>query len=162
MQYIEPPYRYTDDAPSVFLAGGISGAAPWQMKLTAMLCPTPWAVMNPRRQDFPRGDEAAGRAQIAWEYDHLGAATLIAFWFPGEALCPITLFELGVATLQDKPILVGAHPCYARRFDVETQLRFRRPEVELVDSLEALARQITEAYPNTRMAREESLLTSAG
>jgi len=147
MQYIESPSCKTDSMPSVFLAGGITGTSPWQPLLVAMLAATPWTVINPRREDFPADDPDASRVQIAWEYEHLGAASLIAFWFPAETLCPITLYELGAATKRDCPILVGTDPQYARRFDVVTQLKLCRPDIVAVDSLEALAKQIAEAFP---------------
>ncbi len=37
------------------------------------------------------------------------------------------------------PLLVGAHPDYARRDDVVTQTRLARPDVTVMDSLDALA-----------------------
>lgn len=147
MQYIEAPFEYSDNRPSVFLAGGITGTPGWQFRLAAMLCGTTWVVVNPRRQDFPMGDDEIGREQIAWEKRHLDRASLIAFWFPAETLCPITLYELGVATRMDKPILVGTHPDYARRFDIEVQLGLSRPEVEVADSLEQLASQLMDRCP---------------
>ncbi|MEO0477381.1 MAG: nucleoside 2-deoxyribosyltransferase domain-containing protein [Planctomycetota bacterium] len=147
MQYIEAPYEYTGDTPSVFLAGGITGTAVWQYRLTAMLCDTGWAVVNPRRNEFPMEDSAVGREQIAWEFRHLQRTALIAFWFPYETLCPITLYELGSATRMDKPILVGADPDYERRFDLEAQLKLIRPEVKVVDKLGKLAEQIIDAEP---------------
>lgn len=144
MQYIEAPFEYTGDQPSVFLAGGITGAPGWQARLTAMLCGTEWVVVNPRRHDFPIGDDrlGLGREQIAWEHRHLERASAVSFWFPCETLCPITLYELGVATRMDKPIFVGTHPDYARRFDLDVQLGLVRPEVEIVDSLDGLAEQL--------------------
>lgn len=147
MQYIEAPFEYTGNEPSVFLAGGITGTESWQPRLTAMLCGTAWAVLNPRRQDFPKDDPAVGSQQIEWEHRHLQRASLISFWFPCETLCPITLYELGVATRMDKPILVGAHPDYARRFDLDVQLGLTRPEIEVVDCLDKLAGQIINRNP---------------
>ena len=147
MQYIEAPFEYTGGMPSVFLAGGITGAPPWQNQLAAMLCDTQWAVINPRREHYPDGDPTAEREQIAWEYRHLEGASMIAFWFSAKALCPITLFELGTAMWMSKKIIVGAHPSYMRRQNIEAQLRLRRPEVRLVETLGQLAGRITDAYP---------------
>lgn len=43
-----------------------------------------------------------------------------------------------------KPIIVGYHPEYIRRQDVEIQTWLARPEVKIVQSLEQLAAQIIE------------------
>ena len=147
MQYIQAPSEYTGDKPSIFLAGGIGGAPHWQSRLAGMLCETDWAVINPRREHYPDNEPSAERDQIAWEHRHLQRASLIAFWFPAKALCPITLFELGTASQMDKPIIVGAHPSYFKRFNVQVQLRLRRPEVRMVETLGQLAARIAQAYP---------------
>ena len=142
MKYIECPQVVRGNEPSVFLAGGITGTSPWQTDLVKTLQDTPWTVLNPRRKDFPMYDPVAGREQIAWEHQHIRLASLLSFWFPPETLCPITLYELGVATELDKPLVVGADPGYARRFDLEVQLGLTRPEVKVLDSIKKLAHAI--------------------
>jgi len=156
MQYIEAPFEYSGSDPSVFLAGGITGTEAWQHRLTALLCGTTWVVVNPRRQDFPIGDANAGKQQIEWEYRHLQSASLISFWFPAETLCPITLYELGSATRMKTPIMVGADPKYERAFDLNAQLGLIRPEVEMVDSLDKLAKQIIMADPKRHVLNKIS------
>src|SRR5436190_14736780 len=129
MQYIEAPHEYRGSGPSVFLAGGISDCKNWQSEMVAALKQTNVTVLNPRRTVFPAGDLEENRRQIAWEYHHLELANLVAFWFPPETLCPIALFELGALCALSRPLVVGADPHYARRSDLETQLKIRRPEL---------------------------------
>jgi len=151
MKYIEAPDEFDGRGPAVFLAGGITGAEYWQAQLANSLRELPAAVLNPRRQQFPADDPAAARQQIEWEHRHLRLASLVAFWFPPPTLCPIALFELGACCAAGTPLVVGSHPQYARRFDLQVQLSLRRPDVELVDSLSALAAQII-AHPALRGA----------
>jgi len=144
MLYVEAPDEYTGQSAAVFLAGGISNAEDWQAELVASLAGIDAAVLNPRRKDFPMGHPEEGRRQIAWEHRHLERADLVAFWFPPQTVCPITLFELGACSSSPTAIVVGTHPNYARRFDVTVQLGLRRPEVTVLRSLEDLARAISE------------------
>ena len=127
---------------SVFLAGGISNCLNWQVQLLEQLRDTDWLVLNPRREDFDLADSQMAGAQIEWEYRHLGLAAAIAFWFPPQTLCPITLYELGKWSMTDKPLLIGVDLAYARRFDVITQTRLARPDVQVTDDLEGLALQL--------------------
>ena len=136
---------------SLFLAGGIGIGAvvpDWQNALVESLVDTNLTLFNPRRDDYPAGNPNALREQIEWEHRYLKAASAISFWFVSETLCPITLYELGAwANWRDedgkyKPILVGAHPGYARRDDLFVQLSLVRPEVEIVGSLKELELQV--------------------
>jgi hypothetical protein len=129
-----------DLEPTLFLAGGISGCEDWQTRLLERIADSPWLVYNPRRVDFDVTDPSMARAQIEWEHRHLRASSAIAFWFPPQTLCPITLYELGAWSMTDKPLYVGVHPNYARRLDVLEQTRLVRPDVQVVDSLEGLAK----------------------
>jgi hypothetical protein len=128
MAVIVAPHRpQTPPGRAIFLAGGISGVADWQREAIAHLHP-PWPVVyNPRRPDFTLGDEAEGIRQIRWEHEHLRRADAILFWFSHETIQPIVLFELGCWSASTKPLAVGAHPAYPRRFDVVQQLALARP-----------------------------------
>lgn len=161
MKMIEAPKPFRGKQPSLFLAGGISDTSPWQTRLIRMLAETRWMILNPRRADFPMGDPTEGVRQIAWEFHHLSLATATAFWFPSETLCPIALFELGAASKEPKPLFVGTDPQYARRFDVQEQLRLRRPQVTVVDSLEALASQLIDNQPDSNETIEQLIERSA-
>lgn len=128
----------------VFLAGGISSCPPWQDKMVELLSDLDIEIINPRRREWPEDDEEAEKEQIEWEHEQLRQADLILFWFPKETLCPITLYELGAWSMTDVPIVIGMHPEYARRFDVETQTRLVRPEINFAYGLEALALKVKE------------------
>lgn len=142
MKYVEAPNRTSMALFSVFLAGGISGCPDWQKEFVDKLRDTDLIIYNPRRANFPMGDKEEGLKQIRWEAEHLDEASCIIFWFPMETVCPIVLFELGSWSMTDKPIFVGCHPDYSRRFDVETQLAIRRPDVKVVYDLNRLAEQL--------------------
>lgn len=114
---------------AVFLAGGISNCADWQSGVAERLAANTGAVVyNPRRLDFDmKAYEEISRQQINWEYHALRMAPVNLFWFPPETLCPITLFELGSAMerLHAGALMVGCHPDYQRRFDIEVQMNLR-------------------------------------
>jgi hypothetical protein len=134
-----PPYRK-----SVFLAGTITGAKlDWQKQITESLKEFDIIVFNPRREKKPE-DEAGIRDQITWEFENLRRADLISFWFSNETVGPICLYELGAHLMTNKPIVIGMHPDYPRRFDVEVQSGLIRPGVPIVYSLEALSDKISE------------------
>lgn len=144
MNYIEAPERYFSPSltKSIFLAGGITGCPDWQQDMVHHLLSTDLTILNPRRKDFPMDKPSAAFEQIAWEHDALRDADTILFWFPSETICPILLYELGAWSVLKKPIFVGIHPDYQRRQDVEIQTKLVRPGLEIVYSLEHLARQV--------------------
>lgn len=144
MNYIEAPNDYSGDDPYVFLAGGISDTENWQAEFLGRVEGHSLSVLNPRRKSFPMGDAVEGRRQIEWEWRYLQRASLVAFWFPPQTLCPIALFELGACCSSSVPLVVGSDPAYARRFDLEVQLRLRRPEIELHDSIAAVADHVVQ------------------
>jgi hypothetical protein len=155
MIYVEAPNDYTwtvnpnNYLPGVktlkvFLAGGITGCPDWQTDIVKALeiMPDNLVLFSPRRKDFPIHDPSAARAQIQWEFDKLREASLISFWFPKETPNPIVLFELGCWSASTKPIIVGVHPQYARRQDVEIQMSLARPRLKVVYSVEEVAKEI--------------------
>jgi len=154
MEYIEAPNVYEGNSPALFLAGGISDAENWQLKFIELIPYAEFAILNPRRASFPVGDPDAKVQQIEWEHRHMQRADLVAFWFPPQTLCPIALFELGACCAARKAMVVGTDPGYARRSDLETHLRLRRPDVRIVNSLEALAGQAVEHFQMERTTHE--------
>jgi hypothetical protein len=114
----------------------------WQAEMVAMLGATDLVLFNPRRQNFPIHDPEASEFQIKWEHEHLRKASAILFWFPCESLCPIVLYELGAWSMTSKTILVGVHPEYKRRQDVEIRTRLVRPDVQIVYSLSELSQLV--------------------
>ena len=121
----------------IFLAGGISAVGDWQRDAIGRLHSAWPVIYNPRRPDFPMGDPDAGARQIRWEHDHLRLADAILFWFSFETVQPIVLYELGRWAGSAKPLAVGAHPGYSRRFDVVQQLGLERPGLTVHSDLES-------------------------
>jgi len=127
---------------SVFLAGGIVGCTDWQSEIIPMLADTNLALFNPRRPAFPINDPNAAPQQIEWEFNALRAANVISFWFATETVQPIVMFEYGYWLGRGENLVVGCHPDYPRRLDVEHQTRLERPDVSIVYDLEELASRI--------------------
>src|SRR3989344_3487307 len=135
MKYIEAPAEYLGNERSLFLAGGISNCYDWQKDLVQLLKDEEIVLLNPRRINFPMNDKNAAPEQIEWEHRHLRRAKAVSFWFPKETVCPITLYELGVQMMKNKPLFIGVHPEYERKLDVEIQTRLERPEIEIAYDL---------------------------
>ena len=121
---------------SIFLAGGITGAPDWQKEVVDRFDTQKFfvnhphlarsyrrvALINPRRPDFDTSKASSSIEQIAWEKAALDKADTVFFWFPKEAMCHITMFELGVALGQNRPIRVGVEPGYCRELDIHEQV----------------------------------------
>jgi len=154
MKHIQCPARYEPEglALSLFIAGGISNCPWWQRDFVGMLEDTDLVLLNPRRDEYDMSNIDLEEEQIKWEHHHLALALGYAFWFPKETLCPITLFELGAVSAgpRGRRIFIGTHPEYARKRDIKWQMLLRRPEIDVVDSLEELAGQVKEwaAHPD--------------
>jgi len=147
MKEIQCPQRFEPNRTdvSLFIAGGISNCPWWQKDLVALLEDTNLVLLNPRRSEYNMANLNLEEDQIKWEHEHLKKATAYVFWFPRETVCPITLFELGaVTTPGGKRVFVGTHPDYSRKRDIRWQMILRRPEIDVVNSLEKLAGQIKE------------------
>lgn len=132
IEALEEYYPYDHGyPPSVFLAGGITGCPDWQAEVTELLADTDFAVINPRRANFPIDDLSAARAQIEWEWRHLHKANRILFWFPNSptSVCPIALYELGAWSMADKRIAIGCEPGYSRTEDVVIQTELARGDL---------------------------------
>jgi hypothetical protein len=142
MKCIECPRVFEGDEKSLFLAGGITNCPDWQAELIGMLKNENLVLLNPRRKHLDSNQKNTEEEQITWEFEHLKKATAVSFWFTEETLCPITLYELGKQSAQQKPIFIGIHPNYARKSDVEFQTKLIRSEIKIVYSLSDLAKQI--------------------
>ena len=142
INYIEAPEKFDGEGKSIFCAGGITGCPDWQAKIVQLLQSSDWTILNPRRANFPIDNPQASKEQIEWEYKHLRLAQAILFWFPQESICPIVLYELGAWSMTQKPLFIGIHPHYPRRQDVEIQTYLVRSDINIVYSLEELAKQI--------------------
>ena len=156
MKFYRPPQPVpaSDLKNSLFVAGAITGAADWQTDFARDLRETDLTLLNPRRETYNALDPDALREQIRWEHDGLRQSSAISFWFPAGALCLISLYELGSwAHWRDpngepKPLFVAAQPDYARYEDVVIQLELERPDVQVLDSLDALTARILDWQNN--------------
>ena len=142
MIYVECPDKQDSNLKSLFLAGSISGANDWQKTVTEKLKDLDIVVYNPRRKNFDTDDPGMSKEQIAWEYENLREADAISFWFAKETDAPITLYELGAHSMTPKPIIVGIHPEYPRKIDVEIQTKLVRSDIPIVYSLDDLVDEI--------------------
>lgn len=149
MSYVQCPAEYDGQRPTLFLAGGISNCADWQVPLRDLvhsMCPG-LVPVNPRRENFDVSKPEMTEEQIKWEFKQLRKAAAIVFWFPRETLCPITLYELGTWSVLHKmhgcDIFVGTDPEYARKEDVKIQLCLATDtDFPVVHSIEELAQQL--------------------
>jgi hypothetical protein len=143
IEVIKPPFEF--HKPAAFLGGSISSAADWQERFAKLLSEydaVDMILLNPRRDDFDMTDQGLSDRQIDWEFRHLRRADLLVFYFSHETLAPISLLEFGAHSHSSgKPIVVGVHPEYKRRRDVEVQCRLIRPDIRIVYNLEALVDQ---------------------
>ena len=139
---VEAPTDYLGHEATLFLAGGITGCPRWQAEVIRQLADLSLVLLNPCRANFRGATEVEAKAQIEWEFRHLRKATACLFWFPCETLCPIALFELGAWSMTRKPLFVGTHLAYQRRFDVIIQMQLVRPEITVVDDLAKLVEQV--------------------
>lgn len=123
---------YTPELPEpetidLFLAGGIRNCPNWQQDALQILADSGLTIANPRRAEGLETTGAEAARQIAWEHAALAKSNTVLFWFPYQTICPITLLELGVELGRGtKPIFIGAHPDYERRFDVQEQVALAR------------------------------------
>jgi hypothetical protein len=150
MIYIEAPkdIQIPPGSVSVFLAGGITNCPDHQSEICGKLkaLPDDLIVFNPRRANFPMQDPFQAEFQIRWEFSALRRASIISFWFPKETLCPIVLLELGSHLMTNKPLIVGIHPDYVRRQDVEIQTSLARSNVPIVYSIDEVVKGIIYLY----------------
>jgi len=132
---------------SIFLAGGITNCPDWQGPVANRINElTNLVIFNPRRNGWDmNADLEESRKQILWEDMHLKLSDIILFWFPEETLCPITLLELGKYLMSDARLIVGTHPNYQRRFDVEVQTSLVR-DIPVWDDLDAMVDDMIGAY----------------
>jgi len=143
--YTAPDRSYRDNKRlNLFMAGGCGGCPEWQKELGEKLAKLNKVnILNPMRKVWP-SERPEIEDQILWEHEGLKESKVMLFWFPQETLCPITLFELGRWSYgQGKRIVVGAHPKYARRQDLEIQLQMLEEPITVLSSLEELYESVS-------------------
>jgi hypothetical protein len=136
------PEPWTDDRPSVFLAGSIEmgTAAPWQDRMIAALADRPIAILNPRRPDWDASwrqsiDDPKFREQVEWELHGLERSSVVAMYFDPATRSPVTLIELGLTAASGR-LIVGCPHGFWRRGNLEVVCA--RHGVALHDDLDAL------------------------
>ena len=107
-----------------------------------LLEPTDLVVLDPYIENFPKDDSKALENRTLWEFDHLRRATIKLFWFPGDALGMISLYELGAWSMTLSPLLVGVDREYRKCSEILAQLRLSRPDVTVVHHLKDLVQQV--------------------
>jgi hypothetical protein len=142
MKYIECPNKYLqrDKEVSIFLAGGITNCYDWQKELVGLLSDENYVIYNPRRSNFNVEDDNL-KEQIEWEHHYLKVSDLVVFWFAPETLCPISLFEYGKILVGHRDVLLGIHPDYKRKRDLEFQTSLER-DITISYNLTDLAKEI--------------------
>ena len=148
---IRSPEILEDDAylPLLFLAGGITDCADWQTPTSVKIAEKiRLNIANPRRESWDMSQsDIISKEQIAWEYNLLKRTDIFFFWFTKETLNPITLFEYGKAITTGKPIYVGTHPEYKRRFDVIVQSQLEKGyDFKIYDNLYDMIENLIESY----------------
>ena len=134
---------------SIFIAGGIKGCPDWQSEFSAVLKKFELEVHNPRRSGFEINSESEYAVDLRNNHERMMQSEAISFWFPKESLNPMVLYELGVASITNKKLMIGVDPEYRRRVDVEIQTSLVRPDIEIVYSLSDLAAQV-QAWVDTK------------
>jgi len=124
----EPLEYYTrKEKNALFLAGGIDRAPDWQKQAIAYLYTNyddmDLAILNPRRSTpFSREDYEARGEQVKWEFMHLRYANAILFWFPENAPCTTSLFELGY-WLHSSKVSIGIAPGHYKERSIKNQVK---------------------------------------
>jgi hypothetical protein len=144
----------------IFIAGGIQLCPNWQKDFIELVKNYYWnpafpyrftniTFYNPRRDEYEL-NEKHDIEQIVWEDKHLKEADIIVFWFSKGGHNMITLYEYGrwgTSGLKEN-IVVGVHPKYSRKHDVEIQTALSRPEIEIQDNLEDLVSKLFSVVRN--------------
>lgn len=150
MRYIEAPSPLIVTGPSVFLAGSISGAWDWRVKVVHMLKAEGIfnaTIVNPKRPVEYTPD--MDTEQITWEYCALRKCDCLFFYFSHETVAPITLFELGSAMERGtQDIIICADREYPRLRDLEIQTSLVRHQTVTV-GLESGVRRLMEYLGTT-------------
>ena len=148
-----------DNNPVLFLAGGISDCHDWQKEMADTLMSRDkdrdYWIVNPRRKNFNTAKPEESVKQIQWEHEGLEIADVVSYWFAKETLCPITLFELGLKLGKHSNVIVGIHPEYKRKRDLEIQVPLYNRFAPIVYSLEDLAETVSRRMNSLFLYRQD-------
>jgi len=150
LKIFKAPTKIPDDLPekSIFLAGSIDmgEAVNWQTQVEKSLENYPFAIFNPRRDDWDSSWEqdisnSQFREQVTWELDNLDRADAILFFFDKNGKAPITLLELGHYIKSGKCV-VCCPEGFWRRGNV--QVLCARYDVPLYEDLDTALKNLIE------------------
>lgn len=144
---IEAPNHEVSDAPSLFLAGGITNCENWQKTLIDLILKEEYNmnlnIFNPRRENFPIDIPEETERQIVWEFGKLSKFDIICFWFSNGSLNPIVLYELGYhGNSRDTKIVIGLDPGYQRKEDIKIQTKLARPDIEIFEDFQSFSSEV--------------------
>lgn len=140
-RYVGDEYRMH---PKVFLAGCAN--TDWRKEFVQYFKQTPCVFYDPKRDHWDIHDPKFADEQIRWEYKNLREADIIVYWFNAGSVCPITLLEYGMWGLAKGTIIVvGVTDDYEKRNDIYIQTKLARPDIGIVNNLEALSFELKDA-----------------
>jgi hypothetical protein len=164
MTLITPPtYLSSIDAPIIFLAGPIQGAANWQSEATTLIekIAPQMIVASPRRLKSTRGDftQEMYNEQVDWETYHLrqaGKSGAILFWLAKEfehrcdrAYAQTTRFELAEWKMRHErnnaKVVVGIEPGFTGNRYIERRFSQDCPNIPLFQNLDDVCRAAVSA-----------------
>ena len=134
MLSFKPPHQPGNDTLQgkmrIFLGGSIENgkARDWQTELTDFLQGYNVAIFNPRRDDWDATlqqsiENATFRQQVQWEINNILSAHLVIFYIQSGTYSPITLYELGLVTLEahkkNKQVIVCCEKGFWREGNVD-------------------------------------------
>ena len=135
------PDRSAQTSPMLFLAGSVTDAFPWRMKLAGMLEHQPGVILDPERTDWDsswkeRIDDPQFREQVEWELDAQERADVIFMYFDPATKAPISLLELGLSARSGK-MLVCCPEGFWRKGNVDIVCkRYGIPQIQSFIDLE--------------------------
>lgn len=150
-------HKLSSDPLSVFLSGPSSTF--WRQDLMDLLRFEALVLLDPTLA-FKKNNRFF---QVTWEHDHIDKSDVILVWLPEEESLNSafhsleTLFELGrFVEMRDKILVLGIHPNYPQREELELQVKKLRRDVPIVDSLEGVVGSLKELADHKGKRRTNS------
>lgn len=143
---VKPPAK---PLTTVFLAGSIEMgvAVDWQQAFETEFSGEPdLLILNPRRTDWDSAwvqsiDNPQFRSQVEWELKGLQSADIVAFNFEADTKSPISLYELGLVS-KDQKAVVCCPPAFWRYGNI--QVICNRFGIPLVETKQELYQEVRE------------------
>ncbi len=153
MKIFKPPMNIprSNKGISIFLGGSIEQgkAIDWQKEITDYLTQQfpneDITLFNPRRDDWnPNLEQSIAnpvfRGQVLWEIDCILKSNINVFFIQGDTLSPITLYEIGLVSIESwknkRKVIVCCEPGFWRKGNVDVvSLVFKMNSVSSIDEL---------------------------